>query len=230
MQTDAIVRAVRPIPPTQSFARANQELAASFERYLIARGTSLNTRIAYAETVSSLIEMLDSQSVAGADRSVIRQFLGTLCDRGLSPHSINRHTYAIRSFFKFIRLTGITCGHNLMLMMPYRKLPHRVPRVPTVAEIERLIDAAKTPLERATVQVLYSTGCRVSELTRLRLDDIDFSKSEAPWTVRIRKGKGGKDRVVLIGKFAAAAIRRLLDFYPSKTGLLFEAPNVVRAR
>jgi site-specific recombinase XerD len=52
-----------------------------------------------------------------------------------------------------------------MLTMPYRKLPHRVPRVLTVAEIERLIDAAKTPLERATVQVLYSTGVRVSELT-----------------------------------------------------------------
>jgi integrase/recombinase XerD len=211
--------------PVRSYARANQELAASFERYLIARGTSPNTRIAYAETVSSLIEMLGSQSVAGADRSAIRKFLGKLCDRGLNPHSINRHTYAIRSFFKFVRLTGITCGHDLMLTMPYRKLPHRVPRVLTVAEIERLIAASKTPLERATVQVLYSTGCRVSELSRLRMDDIDFSKPEPPWTVRIHKGKGGKDRVVLIGEFAAAAIRRLLEYYPSKTGLLFEAPT-----
>jgi integrase/recombinase XerD len=211
--------------PIRSYARANQELVASFERYLIARGTSPNTRIAYAETVASLIEMLGSQSVAAADRSAIRKFLGALCDRGLNPHSINRHTYAIRSFFKFVRLTGITCGGDVALTVPYRKLPHRVPRVLTIAEIERLIAASKTPLERAVVQVLYSTGVRVSELTRLRLDDIDFSTPEPPWTVRIRKGKGGKDRVVLIGKFAAAAIRRLLDFYPSKTGLLFEAPS-----
>jgi site-specific recombinase XerD len=211
--------------PVRSFARANQELAASFERYLIARGTSPATRTAYAETISRLIELLGSISVAAADRSAIRKFLGTLCDRGLNPHSINRHTYAIRSFFKFIRLTGITCGGDVSLTMPYRKLAHRVPRVLTVAEIERLIDASKTPLERATVQLLYSTGVRVSELARIRLDDIDFSKPEPPWTVRIRKGKGGKDRVVLIGEFAAAAIRRLLEYYPSKTGLLFEAPT-----
>jgi integrase/recombinase XerD len=225
MQPDAIVLPTRSMPPIRSFARANQELAASFERYLIARGTALATRTAYAETISRLIESLGARSVAGADRSDIRQFLGTLCGRGLNPHSVNRHTYALRSFFKFIRLTGITCGHNLMLIMPYRKLPHRVPRVLTVAEIERLIDAAKTPLERATVQVLYSTGVRVAELTRLRLEDIDFSSPEGPWTVRIHKGKGGKDRVVLIGEFAAAAIRRLLEWYPSKTGLLFEAPT-----
>jgi integrase/recombinase XerD len=211
--------------PIRSYARANQELAASFERYLIARGTSPATRSAYAETISRLIELLGSISVADADRSAIRKFLGTLCDRGLNPHSINRHTYAIRSFFKFVRLTGMTRGVDVSIMLPYRKLPHRVPRVLTVAEIERLIAASKTPLERATVQILYSTGCRVSELSRLRVDDIDFSKPEPPWTVRIHKGKGGKDRVVLIGEFAAAAIRRLLEYYPSKTGLLFEAPS-----
>src|SRR5579863_3613854 len=53
----------------RSYARANQELAASFDRYLLSRGASPETRITYAKTVGRLNEMLGSQSLAGADRS-----------------------------------------------------------------------------------------------------------------------------------------------------------------
>jgi site-specific recombinase XerD len=94
-----------------------------------------------------------------------------------------------------------------------------VPRVLTVEEIERLIAASNTPLERAVVEVLYSTGVRLSELIALRVEDITFSE---PGVIRVNRGKGDKDRIVLFGRRAAAAIEEYLN--GRTTGFLFKAP------
>jgi integrase/recombinase XerD len=204
--------------PIPSFTRGNRDLAEAFERYLISRGFSPPTRRAYLDSVNRYVEMLHSMSVVEAGRREIREFQGSLLQRGLSSNSLRLHTIALRSFNKFLRLSGLT-KHDPTLLLSPRKLPGRIPRFLTLEEVETLIAACETPLEKAIAEVMYSTGVRISELVSIRVDDITFS---SPGVIRIVAGKGNKDRIVLFGSKADNAIRAYLG--DRRTGFLFEAP------
>ena len=205
--------------PVRSFAKLNRHLLEDFENYLIALGRSASTRRAYLDSVARLIEVLGSKDAADLDRSDIRRLQTRLLARGVTANSVRAHIGGIRAFSKFLRLAGLTRGHDPTLLLAHRKLPSRVPRVLTVEEIERLIAAGKTPLERGVVEVLYSTGVRISELIAMRVEDITFSE---PGVIRVNRGKGGKDRIVLFGRRARAAIEEYLN--GRTMGFLFEAP------
>jgi site-specific recombinase XerD len=205
--------------PIRSYAESNRALVAAFENYVSVRGFSPQTVRTYVETVERFIEQMGSASVAEADRSVIRSFLGNLLSRGVSSNTIAKQTFALRSFFKFVQLSGLT-RHNPTLMLSQRKIPRRIPRVLTIDEIDRLIAAAQNPVEAAVAEFLYATGCRVSELVAVRLENIDFATGVA----RVKKGKGGKDRIVLFGRKADAALRKMIERRPPVAGFLFEAP------
>jgi integrase/recombinase XerD len=164
------------------------------------------------------MEVLGSKDASELDRSDIRRMQSQLLAKGMTASSIQVHTAGVRAFSKFLRLLGRT-RHDPCLLLSHRKLPSRVPRVLTVKEIERLVAACKTPLEKAVVEVLYATGVRISELVALRIEDITWSK---PGVIRVNRGKGDKDYVVLFGRKAAAAIKKYLN--GRTTGFLFEAP------
>jgi site-specific recombinase XerD len=208
----------------RSYAEANRKLVSAFCRYLVTLGRSPNTIRNYNETMQRLIEFLDSTSVIQADRAVLRDFLGSFVSRGVSAVSSHRHMGGLRAFYKFVRLAGES-NYDPTFLLSHRKIPRRLPVVLSVEECERLINAARDPFERAMTEVLYSTGVRVSELISLRLDDIRWAEDESqPNSIRVHRGKGGKDRVVLFGSKAAAAIRAYQKFRRSKAGFLFEAP------
>ena len=94
----------------------------------------------------------------------------------------------------------------------------------TVEQVQKLIEAAHDQFERVVVDVLYGTGCRVGELVNLRLEDIIWGD---PSSIRIHDGKGGKDRVALLGNHAKAAIHAYQEWRPSQHGYLFEAPRQI---
>jgi site-specific recombinase XerD len=204
--------------PVKSYARANQELAAAFDRYLQIRGFRPSTQVSYGKSVRWLVESLGSASIVGADRLEIRKFLGELLDRGVGSNTIRRHTASLRCFFRFLQLSGLR-SHDPTLTLPHRRLPGRLQRVLTLKEIELLIAAGNSPLETAVAEFLYSTGVRVSELLTMRLEDVNFPTGVA----RVKKGKGGKDRIVLFGSRADAALRRMIEWRPPEV-FLFEAP------
>ena len=206
--------------PVKSYARANQELAAAFDRYLLARGFTSSTRRSYGSDVLGFLESLGSTSAVQADHLEIRQLFGELMDRGVGPHNIRRHTASLRCFFRFLQLSGLR-RNDPTLRLPHRKLPRRMPRVLTIEEIERLIAAAKNPLEAAVAEFLYATGVRVSELIAIRLENIYFVNRIA----RVKKGKGGKDRIVLYGSHADAAIRQMLEWRSRKTKRRRDTPK-----
>jgi len=170
------------------------------------------------DSVNRYVEALHSTSVVDAKRREIREFQAGLLKRGLSSNSLRLHTIALRGFHKFISLSGLT-KHDPTLLLSPRKLPGRIPRFLTVEEVDKLVVACETPVERAVVEVMYSTGVRVSELVSLRVEDITFS---SPGVIRVIRGKGNKDRIVLFGSKAAAAIERYLN--GRTKGFLFEAP------
>ena len=208
----------------KSHAAANEELVAAFERFFIARGNSPATLRAYHETLATLLEFLGSRSLAEVDRPTIRAFLGSYFSRGISASTIEGHASALRAFFKFLRTAEIS-QYDPTLLLPHRRLPRRLPVVLSVEEVERLINAAEDPFEAAVAEVLYSTGVRVSELVNLRLEDIQWETGGSHLSsIRVHRGKGGKDRPVLFGRKAAQAIRKYQAWRPSKAGFLFEAP------
>jgi site-specific recombinase XerD len=204
--------------PVRSYAKSNQQLLGAFETYLISLNRSAPTRRAYLDGAERLIEVIGSKDAAELDRSDIRRFQSQLLAKGVTANSIRLHIGGIRAFSKFLRLAGVS-RRDPTLLLSHRKLPTRVPRVLTVEEIERLIAASTTPLEKAVIEVLYSTGVRISELVALRVDDITFSE---PGVIRVLRGKGDKDRIVLFGRSAATAIRDYLG--DRLSGFLFEAP------
>jgi len=114
------------------------ELVNSFCRYMVARGQAAPTIRSYRDSVSRLVESLGSESIVDVERSEIRLLLGKLYGKGLSGNSIRLHTAALRSFFKYLRLTGLT-KHDPTLMLAHRKTPGRLPIVLSIEQIEALI-------------------------------------------------------------------------------------------
>jgi site-specific recombinase XerD len=201
----------------RSYAQSNRQLLEAFSTYLISLNRSTHTRRAYLDAVGRFIEVLGSKDAAEADRGDIRRFQTTLLSKGVTANSVRLHIGGIRAFFNFLRLAGVT-RIDPTLLLAQRKLPSRVPRVLTVEEIERLIAASETPLEAAVIETLYATGMRVSELSKLRIENVDFANR----VIRVLKSKRDQDRIVLFGRKAAAAIEKYLN--GRTTGFLFEAP------
>ena len=209
--------------PVRSHAENNRYLVSRFEVYLQSRNRSENTRRKYLESLNQLVAFLGSRSVVDLDRPTIRQLMTIWYGKGLHPNSVRLHIGAFRSFFKYLRVTGLA-HHDPTFVISHPKVPKRVPIVLTIEQVKSLINAARDPFELAVVEVMYATGCRVSELCNLRTDDIMCSDSDGPSTIRIKNGKGGKDRRVYFGTAAARAIHEYQKWRPSKHGYLFEAP------
>jgi len=118
----------------------------------------------------------------------IREYqLYLLQKRKLSPKTVHQHVAALKFFFihtlkRYFRWEQI----------PYPKIPQRLPVVLSPEEVRQLIDGASNLFHRAILMTLYSTGMRRAELMHLKVNDIDSQRM----VVRIRQGKGGKDRDV----------------------------------
>ena len=143
---------------------------------------------------------------------LLREWLGSLYDRGLDAISIRRKLAAIRSFFGFLRREGkVTQNPAKLLRTP--KAPKRLPRVMTEEQTNGLVDAVAMEKDQpfperdtAIFELLYGCGLRVSELAGLNLEDFDFADR---W-VRVR-GKGRKERQVPYGGKCAEALERYLN-------------------
>jgi len=151
-----------------------------------------------------------STSLDKVDRSVLRNYLSYLVDQGVVKASIARKLSAIRSFYRYLVREGILSA-NPIERASSPKLDKRLPSFLTLDEMERLLNAPdlSTPLgqrDRAFMELLYASGLRVSELVSLNLNQINLDTNE----IRVW-GKGAKERVVLMGKPAAEALRNYLS-------------------
>jgi integrase/recombinase XerC len=148
----------------------------------------------------------------------LREWLGSLYDRGLDPISIRRKLAAVRSLFRFLAREG-TVPVNIARLVRTPKAAKRVPLVPTAEQTNSLIDSVSTaemnqphPARDLLIfELLYGCGLRISELVGLDLDDIDRSEQ---W-LRVR-GKGRKERQVPYGKKAQAALAKYLALRSAK--------------
>ena len=149
------------------------------------------------------------------DHVLIRSYLSNLYERGLSKTSVARSLAALRSLYKWLAQEG-EVEQNPAALVATPKLPKKLPRVPTVEEVNNVLDAGM-PEESAfperdlvIMELLYGCGIRNSELIGINLDDMRWSNE-----VILVRGKGKKERYVPFGDSAA---RRYARIYPRAEG------------
>jgi integrase/recombinase XerD len=182
------------------------------ERYAdflaLERGSAARTQESYARDLERFALYARTKGLAGpsdATPRVLREYVYHLKDLGLAPSSIRRNVSAVRTYFRFLLGEGhIVSDPSDRLETPKRWLT--LPDVLTVAEVERLLAAPTLddPLvfrDRAMLELAYGAGLRVSEWIGLAVRDVLLEES----LVRVF-GKGGKERLVPIGRGAVAAV------------------------
>jgi integrase/recombinase XerC len=183
---------------------------ADFLRHLRERNASLHTIKAYNQDLTLFAAYAGSRDWRQIDHIAVRGFLSQLYDRGLSKTSVARALAAVRSLFRWLAREGVV-EQNPAKLVATPKLPKKLPRVPTIEEMNSVIDgempevAAFPERDRLMLELLYGCGIRNSELTGINLDDIRLS-AEA---ILIR-GKGKKERYVPFGDSVKSALAAYL--------------------
>jgi integrase/recombinase XerD len=177
----------------------------------VEKGLSPNTLAAYRRDMVKFDDFAKKRklSLEGVTRDVLVDFLSSLYRQELESRTVARHLVTLRNFFRFAQSQElISTDPSLNLESP--KIRRSLPGYLRLEEVEKLLSQPdeKTPLglrDRAMLEVLYSTGLRVSELVSLRVMDLDISVG----CVRCI-GKGDKERIVPIGKKALSLVDRYL--------------------
>jgi integrase/recombinase XerD len=168
------------------------------------RGARANTLDAYARDLEDArAEVRGGLKSAGAE--AIEAYVAGMGRRGLSPATARRRISALRQFYRFL------LGENMRADDPTSRLdaPKRaraLPKTLSVTEIERLIATVETPRYKALIELMYGAGLRVSELVSLPLRTAPKPGQEH----MVIEGKGGKERIVALGRPALAALEEHL--------------------
>ena len=177
----------------------------------VEKGLAPNTLTAYRRDLMKFEAFTKKRKLAleSITRDHLVDFLATLYRQKLESRSVARNLVTLRNFFRYAQVEElVSSDHSANLESP--KVRKKLPGYLKLADIERLMvePDQKTPLglrDRAMLEVLYSTGLRVSELTGLRVADIDTKVG----SVRCI-GKGDKERIVPVGRKALGMVEKYL--------------------
>ncbi|HAL55157.1 MAG TPA: hypothetical protein DCP63_01445 [Bacteroidetes bacterium] len=185
-----------------------------FLEYLeLERHSSPHTILSYETDLLQFIAFLDSKRVkklAAVDKQLLRTYLGFLLDERFSKRSIARKIAGLRSFFRYAkRKKLVPTNPTLTLISP--KLEKRLPSYLDESSIRQLFASLdhETPEGRrdtAIIELFYGTGIRLNELVSLQVNDVDLVGG----TIKVT-GKGSKQRIVPIGRYAVKALEKYLS-------------------
>jgi integrase/recombinase XerC len=192
---------------------------ADFLRHLRERNASPHTIKAYSGDLANFAAYAGSRGWKLIDHIAIRGFLSQLYEKGLGKTSVARALAAVRSLYRWLAREGVV-EQNPAKLVATPRLPKKLPRVPTIEEMNSVLDgqmataAAFPDRDLLMLELLYGCGIRNSELVGINLDDIRLS-AEA---ILIR-GKGKKERYVPFGGSAKSA---LTAYLPARQAMLAE--------
>jgi integrase/recombinase XerC len=213
------------------------------------RNASAHTVRAYRREISNFVAYLSETvglhaKIAAVEHLHIRAYLGFLYERGLTKASAARALAAVRSWFRWLAKEH-RIGQNPAVLVSTPKLPQHLPRVPSMEEVNGLLNsmegressaakdeaAAWPERDRVIFELLYGCGIRNSELVGIDMADIQW-KNDAI----LVKGKGRKQRYVPLGDEAAIAMRAYLPLREvrlgaaGKLGLVTDGPLIMNLR
>jgi len=186
------------------------------------RNYSEHTLRAYRRDLGDFSDFLGEEGLEEAPPLRIRAFLMNLRQSGASRKTTARKLAALRSFYRFLVREGIVAGNPAVSVRPPR-LPKNLPNFLTIQQVNTLLDTPdKSDLwglrDASIMELLYSSGLRVSELTSLDRDDVDLLSE----MVRVQ-GKGRKERMAPVGGVAATALSRYLAERDAQNNRQFDA-------
>jgi integrase/recombinase XerD len=191
------------------------EIAAAISSYLthvqVEKGLASNTLSAYRRDMAKFEDFAKKRKLAlnAVKRDDLVDFLASLYRQKLESKTVARHLVTLRNFFRHAQVQG-SISEDPTAHLESPKIRRSLPGYLRLEEVEKLLELPdqKTPLglrDRAMLEVLYSTGLRVSELTSLRVNDLDMKVG----CVRCI-GKGDKERLVPVGRKALGIVERYL--------------------
>ncbi|HEX7080930.1 MAG TPA: tyrosine recombinase XerC [Gammaproteobacteria bacterium] len=190
---------------------------ASFLRELeTERRLSRHTVAAYRRDVDALLDFCTRErvaSLASIDAYHVRRFAAECHRRGASPRSIARRLSAVRTFFGFLLRAGVVAQNpavHVQAPKPSRRLPKTLDTDQVASLLKRTGSGPLALRDAAMLELFYSSGLRLAELVSLDVDAVDLRDR----TVRVT-GKGGKDRVLPVGRVAAAVLQEWLRARPA---------------
>ncbi|MEZ6045973.1 MAG: site-specific tyrosine recombinase XerD [Planctomycetaceae bacterium] len=210
----------RKRPPAGSKFRVDtkQDLSQYFDPFLYYLeaecGMAKNTILAYRTDVSRFVDWYKVEGPAQINQielNLFSRYIEHLYEQDLSATSIARHLISVKMFFRYLVLEGVILESKAELINS-PKLDQKLPSVLSPERVDQLLDAPDHtdpyPLrDKAILAVLYATGCRVSELTGLKLRDLYLEEAYCRCL-----GKGNKERIVNLNPFAINALRKYLKF------------------
>ncbi|RKY63370.1 MAG: tyrosine recombinase XerC [Candidatus Latescibacterota bacterium] len=196
-----------------------KQLLKKFLDYLsLQKNCSSNTLRGYRRDIFQFINFLKKNKI-NSFKSISYQdllsYLGYLRNYGYSETTIGRKVASLKSFFKFLSARKIIKSNPVALLSSPKK-PDRLPDFLTLEEVEKILNIPseknwQSLRDKAILELLYSTGIRVGELTSLKIGDIDFFQE----LIKV-KGKGKKERIVPIGRYALKALIEYIERRPNK--------------
>lgn len=194
----------------------NSKLIKMFASSMLVDGRSESTIKTYVNELKKLCKYFNEKDLKSYCTFDIKMYLGALKMKGNCNRTIENKRSYICSFFSWLAGTEQIDKNPCATIKPIKyddeiRLPF------TTIEIDKLKGACNNPRERAMLELLMSSGVRVNEFINIRLEDIDFIKR----TVRVRKGKGGKERYTYMDEVACNRIIEYLTQYGIESGFVF---------
>ena len=189
----------------------NKDIADFVKHLRAERNCSEHTVLGYGKDLAKFQEFLGPNvSWKDVDHVMIRAFLCELYENGLSKPSVARALAAVRSVYKWLAIEG-KVKQNPAALVSSPKLPKRLPRVPSIEEMNSVFDTSMPEhssfpeREALMFELLYGSGVRNSELVGMNLEDIRLREEAI-----LVRGKGKKERFVPLSETAAAALKQYL--------------------
>lgn len=178
-------------------------IATYLDHLAVERGTARNTLDSYTRDLRRYDEHLAAEGVSSLSEVTEKQvseFLAALRESGLAASSAARTLVAVRGLHRFAHKEGLV-PHDVARAVHPPSPPKRLPKALPVDQVLQLLDNVSNLRDKALLELLYSTGARISEVVGLDIDDIDASERTV-----LLDGKGGKQRLVPVGRPALAAV------------------------
>ena len=164
-----------------------------------------NSVSAYTRDIDRFQTWLKNRRIPDLSVQDLSKFVAWLAKQDLAPASVARHIVGLRMFFRFLQIEGVLKDNHAELLGS-QKLWERIPKVLSPNQIDRFLNGPKRKEKyflrnRALLEMLYATGCRASEISNLKIQDIRFKEKFCKC-----HGKGDKQRIVPLGENAIRAV------------------------